>query len=103
MLVTRTAALDSFFTGLNALGLGKLLRKYPIIQEVVLPSLMQATVDIDYLKTQLNKAMKKHVTERENISSNQVEAEEKTWTYLMTFLDEASNLDGNILLNFHIH
>ena len=103
VLVTRTAALDSFFTGLNALGLGKLIRKYPIIQEVVLPSLKQATIDIDYLKTQLNKAMKKHVTERENISSNQVEAEEKTWTYLMRFLDEASNLDGNILLNFHIH
>ena len=34
--------------------------------------------------------MKKHVTERENISSNQVEAKEKTWTYLMRFLDEAS-------------
>ena len=64
VLVTRTAALDSFFTSLNALGLGKLLRKYPIFQEVVLPSLKQATINIDYLKTQLKKAMKKHVTER---------------------------------------
>ena len=87
VLVTRTAALDLFFTSLNALGLGKLLIKYPIIQEVVLQSLKQAPIDIDYLKTQLNKAMKKHVTQRENIFGNQVEAEEKTWTYLMRFLD----------------
>ena len=103
MLVTKTAALDSFFTGLNALGLGKLLRKYPIIQEVVLPSLKQAAIDVDYVKTQLKKAMEKHVTEREGISSDQVEVEEKTWEYLMRFLDEASVLDGNILLYFHMH
>ena len=103
VLVTKTAALDSFFTGLNALGLRKLLRKYPIIQEVVLPSLKQATIDVDYVKTQLKKAMEKHVTEREGVSSDQVEAEEKTWEYLMRFLDEASVLDGNILSYFHTH
>lgn len=101
VLVTRTAALDSFFRGLNALGLGNLLRKYPIFQEVVLPSLEQATIDIDYLKSRLNEAMKKHVAERENISSDQVAAEEKTWEYLMRFLDEASNLTGNIMLSFY--
>ncbi len=94
VLVTRTAALDSFFRGLNVLGLGNLLRKYPFIQEVVLPSLKQATIDIHFLKSRLNEALKKHIAVREDISSDQIAAEDKTWGYLMRFIDDASNLNG---------
>lgn len=39
VLITRTLALDTFLRGLNCLGLGNLLRKYPIIKDIVFPSL----------------------------------------------------------------
>ena len=48
VLVTRVAALDSFFNGLNVLGLGNLLRNFPFIQETILPSLEQATIDVSF-------------------------------------------------------
>ena len=50
VLVTRTIALDSFFRGLNTLGLGDLLRKHPSITKFVFPSMEEASVDMDILK-----------------------------------------------------
>ena len=96
VLVTRTAALDSMFRGLNYLGLGDLLRQYPIFKEIVLPLLEQAVVDVELLKRKLSDAVKKHRSSREDLNSDDVANEDKTCEWLMRFLDEVSDLFGKL-------
>ncbi|XP_028412586.1 uncharacterized protein LOC114535481 [Dendronephthya gigantea] len=95
VLVTRTAALDSMFRGLNHLGLGNLLRQYPIFKEVVLPSIEEAVVDVELLKRKLSDAMKKHRNSRD-LNSDDAANEDKTCEWLMKFLDEVSDLFGKL-------
>ncbi|XP_067031279.1 uncharacterized protein [Acropora muricata] len=52
VLITRTLALDTFFRGLNCLGLGDLLRKYPIIKDIVFPSPDKVEIDPETLKNE---------------------------------------------------
>lgn len=96
VLVTRTAALDSMFRGLNYLGLGDLLRQYPIFKEIVLPLLEQAVVDVELLKRKLSDAVKKHRSSREDLNSDDVANEDKTCEWLMRFLDEVLDLFGKL-------
>jgi hypothetical protein len=45
VVITRTLTLDSFYKGFNCLGLGDLMRKYPVITRVVFPSLADSVID----------------------------------------------------------
>lgn len=96
VLITRTLALDAFFRGLNSLGLGNLLRKHPSIKEFVLPSLKQVAVDIEFLKSKLNEAMKEHTTVENSKNDGQIDivAKEATWKWFMRFIDDAKTLEG---------
>ena len=56
VIITHTLALDRFFAGLNCLGLGDLLRMYPVIKNVIFPSPDQVRVDPETLKRKLQQA-----------------------------------------------
>ena len=47
IVVTKTYALDRFFKGLNATGIGSLLRQFPALPTVILPSPTDVNVDLD--------------------------------------------------------
>ena len=53
---THTLVLDRFFAGLNCLGLGDLLRMYPVIKNLIFPSSDQVKVDAETLKRKLQQA-----------------------------------------------
>ena len=83
VLVTRTVALDSFFRGLNALGLGDLLRKHPSITEFVFPSIEEASVDIDILKSMLLQA--------HPIQEIVGEAQAQSWEWFLEYVNNSSS------------
>lgn len=56
VIITPTLALDRFFAGLNCLGLGDLLQRYPVIKNVIFPSPDQVKVDPETLKRKLQQA-----------------------------------------------
>ena len=52
VIITRTLAMDSFFKGLDCMGLGKILRSYPtIIAPLIFPSPHEAILDPDQVKS----------------------------------------------------
>ena len=80
VLVTRTIiALDSFFRGLNTLGLGDLLRKHPSITKFVFPSMEEASVD---------KLLQAHL-----IHEIVGEAQAQAWEW---FLEHVDNTSSNV-------
>lgn len=88
VLVTRKIALDSFFRGLNALGLGDLLRKHPSITKFVFPSMEEASVDKDILKSKLLQAHPMH----EIVG----EAQAQAWEWFLGYVDNASSNVGEL-------
>ncbi|XP_068681680.1 G2/M phase-specific E3 ubiquitin-protein ligase-like [Montipora foliosa] len=88
VLVTRTVALDSFFHGLNSLGLGDLLRKHPSITEFVFPSIEEASVDMDILKSKLLQA--------NPIQEIVGEAQAQSWVWFLEYVNNSSSdVDDN--------
>ena len=56
VLVTRTLPLDALLKGMNYLGLGELLHKYPCVVGKVFPSIHDASIDAELLLQKLNLA-----------------------------------------------
>ena len=81
VVVTRTLALESFYKGLNCLGLGDLMRKYPVLTSVVFPSLAEAVVDPDVILQKLNDI------KNENKVTLSGEKEELAWQWLKQFIE----------------
>lgn len=84
VLVTRTIALDSFFRGLNTLG--DLFRKHPSITKFVFPSMEEASVDMDILKSKLLQAYPIH----EIVG----EAQAQAWECFLEYVDNTSSNVG---------
>lgn len=85
-MVTRTIALHSFFRGLNTLGLGDLLRKHPSITKFVFPSVEEASVDMDILKSRLLQAHHSH----EIVG----EAQARAWEWLLEYVNNTGSNVG---------
>lgn len=107
VLVTRTIALDSFFQGLNALGLGDLIRKHPSITPFVFPTMEEVSVDMDMLKTKLIKAHPRH-----HIVG---EVQAQAWEWFLEYVKNTSSdvgeyfactllfsCEGKIIYNFFV-
>ena len=84
VLVTRTAALDSFFHGLNALGLGNLLCSNTSLSRIIFPSPEDATVDVQILKSKLLEA---HVCRE-----GDEEAVVNAWQWFLKYVDDSSSI-----------
>lgn len=83
VLITRTFALDSFFKGLNVHSLGDLLRRRPGVVSYVLPTKVEAAVDVALFKGKL-------VFCDEDLNDEEVQ----TMTWLLQFVQEASRMKG---------
>ena len=94
VLVTRTVALDSFFKGLNCLGIGNLLRKHQSIASYVLPSTKEVAIDPEIFKGQLLKG------KESNNDGDTCESTEKkqSWEWFLQFVDDAASLKGSVML-----
>ena len=84
MLFTRTIALDSFFRGLNTLGLGDLLHKHPSITNFVFPTMEEASVDMDILKSKILQAHPIH----------EIVGEAQAWEWFLEYVDNTSSNVG---------
>ena len=93
VLVTRTVALDSFFKGLNCLGLGNLLCKHQSIASYVLPSTKEVAIDPEIFKGQLFKG------KESNNDGDTCESTEKkqSWEWFLQFVDDAASLKGSVM------
>lgn len=89
VIVTRTAALDSIFRGLNVIGVGSLLRVKPSISKFLFPTLEDVDVDITVMKSkfQLSPSAEKDTTEKTN-----------AFDWFFQFLDECDKLTGYVCL-----
>lgn len=85
VLITRTLALDRFFRDLNCLGLGDLLRKYPVIKSRIFPSPDEANVDPETLQRKLQQAKQQATDEG---------CTEQSWNWFLQFVDEAGSCEG---------
>lgn len=81
VLVTRTIALDSFFRGLNTLGLGDLLLKHPSITKCVFPTMEEVSVDMDILQVH-------------PIHEIVGEAQAQAWKWFLEYVDNTSSNVG---------
>ena len=91
VLITRTLALDTFFRGLNCLGLGDLLRKYPVIKDLVFPSPDKVEIDPKTLKSKFLQA-KGQTTES-------CKEDEQSWKWFLQFV-EAGSCEGATYDNY---
>lgn len=89
VIVTRTAALDSIFRGLNVIGVGSLLRVKPSISKFLFPTLEDVDVDITVMKSKfrLSPSEEKDTTEKTN-----------AFDWFFQFLDECDKLTGYVCL-----
>lgn len=85
VIVTRTLPLDALLKGMNVLGLGELLPKYPSVVSKIFPSVEDAVVSADIF---LHK-----VTLADGEVKN-IELEEQAWKWLQQFVDESENSKG---------
>ena len=81
IVVTRTHALDMFFKGLNATGIGSLLRQFPELSKVILPS--PTDVNVDLVLVQANFTVDGEVD---------TDARKKAYEWFMKFLDDSANM-----------
>lgn len=88
VVITRTLALDSFFRGLNCLGLGDLLHKYPVIARLVFPSPADVVVDPEMILQKLEHA-KRQIKECGK-------KEEQAWQWFLRFIKEEGRCKGNM-------
>lgn len=86
VLITRTLALNRFYEGLNCLGLGSLMRKYPVIRSIVFPTPDKVDIDPDTLKRKLQVA--KAQTEESHKEGQQ------SWDWFLQFIEEAGSCEG---------
>lgn len=91
VVITRTLALESFFKGINCLGLGDLMRKYPVITRVVFPSIADSVIDPEVLLNRLEELRKKN-----RIKVNG-EKEEQAWQWFTRFIGEVGSCKGELL------
>lgn len=92
VLIARTLALDTFFRGLNCLGLGDLLRKYPVIKDIVFPSPDKVEIDPETLKSKFLQA-------KGQAAENSKE-DEQSWNWFLQFVEEAGNFEGATSYNY---
>lgn len=85
VIVTRTLPLDALLKGMNVLGLGELLPKYPSVVSKIFPSVEDAVVSADIF---LHK-----VTLADGEVKN-IELEEQAWKWFQQFVDESENSKG---------
>ena len=81
VVITRTHALDQFFKGMNATGIGFLLRQFPALSKIILPSPSDVNVDIDLVKENF------HVDEEVD-----TDAKKKAHEWFFKFLYESVNM-----------
>ena len=86
VFITCTLALDTFFRGLNCLGLGDLLRKYPVIKDTVVPSPDNVEIDPETLKSKFLQA--------KGQAAENCKEDEQSWNWFLQFVEEAGNCEG---------
>lgn len=85
VLITRVMAMDAIFKGMQALGLGKVLRSYPrLIAPLVFPSVNDVTLDPQAVKSKFQKGTV-------NCDS---EKKKQVKEYFFTFIEESTNIPG---------
>ena len=85
VIVTRTLPLDALLKGMNVLGLGELLRKYPSVVSKIFPSVEDAVVSADIL-------LHKVTLVDGEVKNN--ELEEQAWKWFQRFVEESENRKG---------
>ena len=95
VLITRTVALDSFFKGLNFLGLGDLLRKYQSITCYVIPSKEEVAIDHEVLKARFQQGK----ADCSNGNESGGEEQTRSWEWFLKFIDEAASIQGTASRN----
>ena len=88
VLTTRTAALDAFFSGLNALGLGAFLRANNCMASIVFPAVEDVHVDVDLMEARFEKVPQELL---------ETEEQSNAYNWFFSFLRES---DGEIGINF---
>lgn len=87
VIITRTLAMDSFFKGLDCMGLGKILRENSSISKEVFPT----KDDIDIDATMVKERMRTGIHGQHDTRS----AEQKlACEWFCKFIDESSSLKG---------
>ena len=89
MLVTRTTPLHSIFRGLNAIGVGSLLRVKPSIAKYLFPFLEDVTVDITVMRSKFQLSPSQ---------TKDTEGKAKAFDWFFQFLDESDHLEGYVYL-----
>lgn len=85
VIVTRTLPLDALLKGMNVLGLGELLRKYPHVVSKIFPSVQDAVVSADMFLHKVTLA-------DEEVKNN--ELEEQAWKWFQRFVVESEVKKG---------
>ena len=87
VIITRTLAMDSFFKGLDCMGLGRILRENPSVSKEVFPTKDDVDIDATMVKERLRTGI---YGQHDTGSAEQKLACE--WFY--KFIDESSSLKG---------
>ena len=87
VVITRTLAMDSFYKGLDCMGLGRILRENSSISKEVFPTKDDIDIDPDMVKDRMRTGIYEQCDSR---SAEQKLACE--WFY--KFIDESSSLQG---------
>ena len=89
VIVTRTLPLDAILKGMNVLGLGELLRKYPSAVSKIFPSVEDAVVSADIF-------LHKVTLGDGEVKNNLNELEEQAWKWFQRFVEESENRKGKL-------
>jgi len=89
VIVTRTLPLDALLKGMNVLGLGELLRKYPSAVSKIFPSVEDAVVSADIF-------LHKVTLGDGEVKNNLNELEEQAWKWFQRFVEESENRKGKL-------
>ena len=89
VIVTRTLPLDALLKGMNVLGLGELLRKYPSAVSKIFPSVEDAVVSADIF-------LHKVTLGDGEVKNNLDELEEQAWKWFQRFVEESENRKGKL-------
>ena len=89
VIVTRTLPLDALLKGMNVLGFGELLRKYPSAVSKIFPSVEDAVVSADIF-------LHKVTLGDGEVKNNLNELEEQAWKWFQRFVEESENRKGKL-------
>lgn len=88
VLVTRALPMDALLKGMNSLGLGELLHKYPCVVGKVFSAIHHASIDAELIRQKL------HLADSE---TKDTEAKEKAWQWFQKFVLESESTKGKYI------